>query len=65
MTKEQKAKAYDEALKRARKIKHDINNIGCCIDADMLDIIFPELAESEDERIRKNIEYAARCAYGW
>ena len=48
-------KAYKEALKRAKQVKHDVINIGCKMDPDMLDIIFPELAESEDERIRKEL----------
>ena len=58
MTKEEKAKAYDEALERARKIKNgegewrysDLNEI-----APVLTEIFPQLAESEDERIREEI----------
>ena len=48
-------KKYKDALERARKIKHDVQNIGCKMDSDMLDLIFPELAESEDERIRKEL----------
>ena len=55
MTQEEKAKAYDEALERAKKVKHDIENIGCAMAPDMLEVIFPELCESEDERIRKDI----------
>lgn len=58
MNKEEKAKAYDEALERARKIKegkdgwnysnhYEINPV--------LEEIFPQLRESEDERIRKKI----------
>ena len=58
MTDKEKAKAYDEALEQAKKIKHDVQTIGCKMDADMLDLIFPELCESEDERIRKEIEFA-------
>ena len=30
-------------MERARKIKHDVQNIGCTMDVDMLDLIFPEL----------------------
>lgn len=51
MTDKEKAKAYDEALKYAKmyyKENKDYN-------AGFLPIIFPELAESEDERIRKSI----------
>ena len=47
--------AYKNALERAKQIKHDVQNIGCKMDADMLDIIFPELRESEDEKVRKAI----------
>ena len=53
MTIEQKAKAYDEALERARSLQHDNG---------WVTTIFPELKESEDERIKKEIisfiEYA-------
>ena len=45
MTQEQKAKAYDEALERASCIKDRV----------LIEYIFPELAESEDEKIRKAI----------
>ena len=51
MTIEEKARAYDEALKRA--IKHR-NKDGLTLEQyETIDIIFPELVESEDERIRK------------
>lgn len=56
MTKEEKAKAYDEALERARRIK---NGEGDWRYSDLIEIgpvlteIFPQLCESEDERIRK------------
>ena len=46
---------YKEALGKAKKVKHYIETIGCSMDKDMLEIIFPELAESEDERIRIDI----------
>lgn len=52
MNTEQKAQAYDKALEIARQYyeKDSMNAF--------LDTIFPELAESEDERIRKRlIEY--------
>lgn len=49
-------KEYKEALERARGIKRDIENAGCAMHTDMLDVIFPELAESEDERARKDIK---------
>ena len=49
---EEKAKAYDEALGKARK--YIIDAYGCSR-VKIIDI-FPELAESEDERIRKDIK---------
>ena len=46
MTIEEKAKAYDEAIERAKCYKgHDVK---CA-----MEYVFPELKESEDERIRK------------
>ena len=53
MTVEEKAKAYDEVIKRARN-HHD--NDGLTLEQyETIDIIFPELKESEDERVRKNL----------
>ena len=46
MTQEEKAKAYDEALERAKQLQH--NNA-------FVTTVFPELKESEDERMRKEI----------
>ena len=48
---EQKAKAYDEIIKKVNKMYHE-NCEACqaCIEE-----LIPELAESEDERIRKAI----------
>ena len=56
MTTEEKAKAYDEALKRAKAA------IDIAADKDLVKgvatTIFPELRESEDERIRRTlVEY--------
>lgn len=49
MTTEEKAKAYDEALKQAKKFHTpDSNNSNLKA---VLELIFPELRESEDERI--------------
>ena len=50
MTQEEKARAYDEAIKRAKDLNAD--NM---LSDDAIDEIFPELRESEDERIRKRI----------
>lgn len=47
---EQKAKAYDEAVERARKIHNDTE---FDYEKGMVEEIFPELAMSEDEKIRK------------
>ena len=50
---EKKAKAYDEALERARIWK---DKSGMPADKQgILDDIFPELAGSEDEQIRKEL----------
>lgn len=62
MKQEEKAKAYDEALERAKQgIKDCGDNEGR---KKMIYNIFPELAESEDERIRKAmIQYFQRFPY--
>lgn len=53
MTQEEKAKAYDEALLIAKsKIK---NNKDFVLYEDDVIEIFPELKESEDEKIRKDL----------
>lgn len=49
---------YEQALETAKKVKHDAETIGCSMHPDMLEVIFPELAESEDERIRDDIMVA-------
>lgn len=52
MTQEEKAKAYDEAIEKAKKQYEETpNNVYKA----MLEQIFPELKESEDERIRKEL----------
>ena len=52
MTQEEKAKAYDKALEIARKIN---SGEGVAVPSDwtICETIFPELKESEDEKIRK------------
>ena len=61
MTQEQKAKAYDNALERARKLKEDPQGVFYEYspkEGDTIcDYIFPELngEENEEERIRKEI----------
>jgi len=48
---EEKAKAYDEAL----KVLHKYDGANIMFSQDLKEEMFPELAESEDERIRKEI----------
>ena len=53
MTQEEKAKAYDEALLKAKsKIKNNKDHV--LYEDDVIEI-FPELKESEDEKIRKDL----------
>jgi len=52
MTQEEKVKRYDEALERAKKLQETCDStavVGWC------EYIFPELKESEDERIKREI----------
>ena len=51
MTQEQKAKAYDEALERAKLSRQQLQDIG--EEATEIEYIFPELKESEDGRIQQ------------
>ena len=51
MTEKEKAKAYDEAIERAKKWQNE-SNIDK-IDNRIIEEIFPELKESDDEKIRK------------
>ena len=53
---EEKAKAYDEALKRAKSVfPNDAKTELANAKARVLKYVFPELKESEDERIRQFI----------
>ena len=52
MTQEEKAKAYDEALERAKKYNIDDAH---AYQGTIVKLIFPELAKSEDEKIRKEM----------
>ena len=52
MTDKEKAKAYDEAIKRAKQLYVDGMPQ---ISRNTTEYIFPELKESEDERIRKEL----------
>ena len=55
MTQEEKAKAYDEAIEKAKEY---FNSPRTCFDIEQLCNIFTELKESKDERIRKRIIHA-------
>ena len=55
MTQEEKAKRYDESLSRDKNLHKDAIDMGENIRAKQCEIISPELKESEDERIRKEI----------
>jgi len=52
---EQKAKAYDMSLEAARCIYNNMKESGNFGGMEDLEVIFPELKESEDERIRNEI----------
>ena len=56
MTQEQKAKAYDEALERAKKMMNSKRSV--IVKKQALVTIFPQLTESEDERIIEEIKFA-------
>lgn len=53
MTTEQKAKAYDEAIERAKYLKENTDGVGAKDVSACFDYIFPELKESDGERIRQ------------
>lgn len=60
MTTEEKAKAYDIALEKAQEIKGKIlqshlSTESCKAVSEYINTIIPELAESDDERIRKEL----------
>lgn len=59
MTTEEKAKRYAEALERAKFSRLLLLNIG--EEPIEIEYIFPELAESEDERIRKVLVELVKC----
>ena len=62
MTEKEKAKAYDEALERARTINNE-KDVDVESGTTICEYIFPELKESEDEKIRKEIISILRNAY--
>ena len=48
-------KKYNEALERAKNLRKDAIDMGEDIRAKQCEIIFPELNESDDERIRQEL----------
>ena len=64
MTQEEKAKAYDEALERAKDYYKANQKIGESDENEILSDIFPELAESEDEKIKNAIITTIHLYYG-
>lgn len=59
MTIEEKAKAYDKALERAKEYYDvDEDNTMQVHARGVMEYLFPELKESEDEKIKKAIRYA-------
>lgn len=50
MTPEEKAKAYDEAIEKAKNLHKDAIDLGENIRAKQCEIIFPELKESEEKQ---------------
>jgi len=61
MTQEQKAIAYDKAIE---KIKYVIEHgVSQTLDKEDLQDLFPELKESEDERIRKSIIHLVNISH--
>lgn len=57
-------KKYEEALERAKYILHTVETAGCAMHKDLLTEIFPELRESEDERIMQAIIATIHLYYG-
>jgi hypothetical protein len=47
---EEKAKAYDNAIERAKNYYSTTDSVA---DTELIELIFPELKEGEDEKIRK------------
>lgn len=67
MTQEEKAKAYDKALEKAKYLHEAAANGNYEIEVKTFECLFPELKESEDERIRKELieHIKANCETGF
>ena len=64
MTQEEKARSYDEALERARKMMDSKRSVVICKQA--LETIFPQLRDSDDEKIRKwLVDYFKAVGESW
>lgn len=61
METEDKAKRYDEALERARKVH---NETEFDYEKGMIEEIFPELKENEDKKMKKAIIATIHLYYG-
>lgn len=59
---EEKAKAYDGALKKAKECHNDGLSLHQPV-KDVIEYIFPELKENEDERIRKELIHGIKDAW--
>lgn len=57
MTTEEKAKAYDKAIEKAKSLLHTrcVEGTNASFHRKDIEDMFPQLAESEDERIRKTL----------
>ena len=62
MTDKEKAEAYDKALERARAINNE-KDVDVESGTTICEYIFPELKESEDDKIRKEIISILRNTY--
>lgn len=65
MTQEEKAKRYDEALEELRGLLEGIREEKCKILEEDITSIFPELKESEDERILKHLKAVVKAYDMW
>jgi len=59
MTQEEKAVAYDRAL----EVLHKYDGANIMFSQSLKEEMFPELKESDDERIRKELIDIVKCAY--
>ena len=57
---EEKAKRYDEAIKKAKFLKENTDGVGAEDVSRCFEEIFPELKESEDEILRKELLQIAK-----